>query len=195
MTEDDARAWMVQRFGDAAADRVGQFVDMLVAENSSQNLISPGSIASVWVRHVVDSAQLIGLAPAGASTWVDIGTGGGFPGMIVALCWPGRVIMVEPRKRRAEFLQESVDRLGVVDADVVAGKIESLTTPADVISARAVASVEKLLQAARGCATPKTRWILPRGQSPVGEIGGRLFHVEQSITDPGSSILTLDGVG
>jgi len=82
-----------------------------------------------------------------------------------------------------------------VNADVVAGKIESLATPADVISARAVASVEKLLQAARGCATPKTRWILPRGQSPNGEIGGRLFHVEQSITDPGSSILTLDGVG
>ncbi|HEX8420650.1 MAG TPA: 16S rRNA (guanine(527)-N(7))-methyltransferase RsmG [Sphingomonas sp.] len=195
MTEDDARAWMVQRFGDDAAGRVGQFVEMVVAENSIQNLISPGSIASIWVRHVVDSAQLIGLVPEGALTWVDIGTGGGFPGMVVALCWPGRVTMVEPRKRRAAFLQESIDRLGVVNADVVAGKIESLTIAADVISARAVTSVEKLLQAARGCATPTTRWILPRGQTPVGEIGGRLFHVEQSITDPGSSILTLNGVG
>lgn len=195
MTEEDARTWMEERFGRAVTTRVEQFVGMVAAENLLQNLVSPGSLSAVWGRHVVDSAQLIGLAPAGASSWIDIGTGGGFPGMVVALCWPGRVTMVEPRRRRAAFLQECVDRFSAANAIVVASKIELVTTAGDVISARAVASVEKLLQAARGCSTPKTRWILPRGQSPVGEVGGRLFHVEQSITDPGSSILTFDGVG
>ena len=195
MTEDDARAWMDERFGPAVTVRVARFVEMVVAENALQNLVSPGSLPSIWSRHVVDSAQLIDLAPADASSWIDIGTGGGFPGMIVALCWPGSVTMVEPRKRRAAFLQQCVDRLALPTVHVLATKVEAVITQADVISARAVASVEKLLQAAGGCATPTTRWILPRGRSPHGDAGGRLFHVEQSITDPASSILTLDGVG
>lgn len=195
MTEDDAQEWMIDRYGKATTDRVASFVDMVVVENGVQNLVSPTSIASIWVRHVVDSAQLIDLAPASARHWIDIGTGGGFPGMIVALCWSGAVTMVEPRKLRAAFLQRCVDQMGIAGATVIAGRIEALRSPADVITARAVASVEKLLHAAGGCATPQTRWILPRGRSPVDEVGGHLFHVEQSITDPASSIVTFDGVG
>ncbi|WP_445191275.1 16S rRNA (guanine(527)-N(7))-methyltransferase RsmG [Sphingomonas sp. Tas61C01] len=195
MTEDDARAWMADRYDKEVTDRVASFVDMVMAENAVQNLVSPSSIASIWVRHVVDSAQLIDFAPASARSWTDVGTGGGFPGMIVALCWSGAVTMVEPRKLRAAFLQHCVDRLGIDNAAIIAGKIEAVRSPTDVITARAVASVEKLLHAAGGCATPNTRWILPRGRSPVDEVGGRLFHVEQSITDPASSIVTFDGVG
>ena len=186
---------MSARFDVATMERVARFVALVAAENQEQNLVSPASLSEIWARHVVDSAQLIALAPVGAASWVDIGTGGGFPGMIVALCWPGRVTMVEPRRRRAAFLADCIATLQVEDAVVEARKIEAISDPADVISARAVASVEKLLQAARGCSTPTTRWILPRGRSPIEDIGRLMFHVEQSITDPASSIVTFDGVG
>ena len=195
MTEDEAKVWMLARFDEATMERVSRFVGLVIAENQEQNLVSPASLSEVWSRHVVDSAQLIALAPQGAASWIDVGTGGGFPGMIVALCWSGRVTMVEPRKRRAAFLAECVETLQIANAVVEVRKVEAIIGSADIISARAVASVEKLLQAARGCSTPKTRWILPRGRSPIEDIGGRMFHVEQSVTDPASSIVTFDGVG
>ncbi len=199
MTEEDARAWMVAHFGDYVVDRVAEFVAMVVAENERQNLISPASIGEIWARHVVDSAQLVALAPPAAQTWIDIGTGGGFPGVVVALCWSGTVTMIEPRRRRAEFLQQRVETLGLAGRTAIhARKIETITEHADVISARAVASVEKLLQAARQCATPSTRWILPRGRSSADDdlpAGEAMFHVEHSITDPASRILLIDGMG
>lgn len=191
MTEAEARAWMAMRFGGVLVARVERFVAMVLDENVRQNLISPASVTSIWARHVVDSAQLIELAPRG--TWVDIGTGGGFPGMIVALCRPEKTVMVEPRRRRAAFLQHCVDVLELTDASVESRKIEAVNVPAAVISARAVASVEKLLHAARGCATPSTRWILPRGRSSITE--SAMFHVEHSVTDPESRILLIDGMG
>ncbi len=195
MTEDDARAWMAEHFSVEINSRVAQFVDVVIAANATQNLISPTTVDTIWGRHVVDSAQLLALAPAGAGSWIDIGTGGGFPGMIVALCWHGRTIMVEPRRRRAVFLQEAVDRFELTGrATVHAAKVEAVQEKSDVISARAVASVEKLLQAASGCAKPETRWILPRGRSST-ETDGDLFHVEQSITDPESRIVLIDGTG
>lgn len=191
MTEDEARGWLVERFGASVVQRVAQFVGLVIAENERQNLVSPSSIASIWTRHVVDSAQLIALGRPGI--WVDIGTGGGFPGMIVGLCRPDTIVMIEPRRRRAAFLQQCVDILAITNASVDPRKIEAVTIPAMVISARAVASVEKLLQAAHRCATPSTRWILPRGRSSDAEPG--MFHVEHSITDPESRILTIDGMG
>ena len=126
MTEEDARAWMVDWFGQEISGRVALFVDMVVAENSVQNLVSPASIPAIWVRHVVDSAQLINLAPKTATRWVDIGTGGGFPGMIIGICWTGAVTMVEPRKLRAAFLQTCVGRLGLTQASVAVCKIEAV---------------------------------------------------------------------
>ncbi|HVF94607.1 MAG TPA: 16S rRNA (guanine(527)-N(7))-methyltransferase RsmG [Sphingomonas sp.] len=196
MTEAEARAWMAARYGSSVITQVDRFADMVIAANQTQNLIAPGTIETIWARHIVDSAQLIAHARADDQTWLDVGTGGGFPGMIVALCWPGRVVMVEPRRRRAEFLGEAVNALALGDrASVRAVKIEAVGEQADVISARAVASIEKLLQAAGRCATPKTRWILPRGRSSNEQDLAHLFHVEQSATDPESRIVLIDGVG
>lgn len=201
MTEDHAREWIVRRYGVDQVERIATFLQWVCEENERQNLIAPSTIEYVWSRHALDSAQLLAFAPAQASQWLDIGTGGGFPGMIIALLFDGKVTMVEPRKKRAEFLQTCVDRLGLRHATVRAAKVEAVQGHFAIISARAVALVEKLLQAAAHCATPETRWILPRGRMEAAHLDSlrqdrsRLFHVEHSLTDPQSSILLVDRNG
>ncbi len=202
MTEEQARDWVVQRYGEEAAERIDYFLNLVIVENDQQNLIAPSTIATIWARHALDSVQLIPLADRADGQWVDIGTGGGFPGMAVALAWPGRMALVEPRKRRADFLRECAERLGVAERVTVhASKIEAVDVKADVISARAVATVENLLRAAAHCGKQETRWLLPRGRLDEREIKTLkrqwrfVFHVEHSITSAESSIVILDRVG
>lgn len=198
MTEDDARALLIERFGREKIERVATFLEMVIEENVRQNLIAPSTIDTIWVRHGLDSAQLMFHVEQSVGEWLDIGTGGGFPGIVIALLFDGAVTMVEPRRKRAAFLQECVDRLEIASARVLANKVEAIDGRYDIICARAVASVEKLLQVAGHCATPETRWILPRGRIEPDLIDAlrrdhrRIFHVEHSLTDPNSSILIID---
>lgn len=198
MTEAEARDWIATRYGAARTGRVAVFLEMVRAENERQNLIAPSTVETMWMRHALDSAQLLDEAPDGATRWLDIGTGGGFPGMVVAILFDGDVTMVEPRRRRADFLRECVDRLGLTHATVHAAKVEQIAGRFDAISARAVASVEKLLQAAAHCATPATRWILPRGRIEPDQLATLqrnrewVFHVKQSLTQADSSILVAE---
>ena len=195
MTEDEAQRWTADRFGTNAADRLAKFADLVAEENQHQNLISPATIPQIWSRHIVDSLQLVTIAHAGS--WVDIGTGGGFPGLAVALVRAEGMTLVEPRRKRAAFLQQCVNTLQLAHVTVAAFNVEQLRGPAQVISARAVASIENLLRAAAHCATPETQWLLPRGsidQSELGQIAkrhGLMFHVEQSITQAESSIVVM----
>jgi 16S rRNA (guanine527-N7)-methyltransferase len=195
VTEQDAHAWIAQRFDDTVHGKLRTFVELIVEENKRQNLISPATIPHVWTRHVVDSLQLIELT--GAGTWVDVGTGGGFPGLVVAIARPGQTMLVEPRKRRAEFLRSCIEALALEHVTVAASKIEQVNVQAAVISARAVASMEKLLRAARHCATPATQWLLPRGTIDTLELEaiarefGMMFHVKQSVTQTSSFIVVL----
>lgn len=199
MIEEEAQAWLRGRYDAATVERLSRFASMVIEENNRQNLIAPSTVEQIWSRHLVDSAQLVLLAPEGG-TWLDIGTGGGFPGIVVAVVRSEPVILVEPRRRRAEFLSRCVDELRLRNTEVVPRKVEAVDITADIISARAVASVENLLHAAQGCATTATRWLLPRGRLEEGELRqlrqrwGGVFHVEQSLTDAESSILVLDRV-
>ncbi|MCU6454214.1 16S rRNA (guanine(527)-N(7))-methyltransferase RsmG [Sphingomonas sp. A2-49] len=197
MTEDDARAIVTERFGSARTDRLAAFLELVADENGRQNLVSPSTLPTIWVRHGLDSAQLL-FHVKHSGPWLDIGTGGGFPGLVIGLLGDAPVTLVEPRKKRATFLEQCVDRFGLGHVVVEARKVESVTGSFATISARAVASVEKLLPAAEHCATPATRWILPRGQlddtylAVLRRDRSRVFHVEQSLTDPQSSILIVD---
>lgn len=200
MTEDEALAWCKATFGDAATDKLDRFRAMVLEENERQNLISPASREAIWNRHIVDSAQLITYLPDRARTWFDIGSGPGFPGMVVAMLTDVQVTLVEPRGRRVEFLEYVAHRLQLAHVTVAKRKAEAVTGRADVISARAVASIPDLVTITGHLRHDGTRLILPRGKNGDSEVAmlptkwRSMFHVEQSVTDPASVIVIADGV-
>jgi 16S rRNA (guanine527-N7)-methyltransferase len=199
MTEDEAKAWIVARHGPEARAQLEVLVDRVVAESARQNLIAASTLPHIWARHIVDSAQLLRWDRSGP--WLDIGTGAGFPGMVVAAI-RGGVTMVEPRRGRVEFLQSCLDALGVAkDNRVLRGKVETLpAAPFSIISARAVASLPTLFAAASHCATNETLWLLPKGQSAADEVAQSrqtwhgMFHVEHSATNAEALIVVAKGI-
>lgn len=198
MTEAEARRWVRDRWGSETEERLAVFAELVITENAKQNLIAPSTVSTIWVRHIVDSLQLLPLAGVSAKRWLDIGSGGGFPGMAIAIASGWSMLLVEPRRRRADFLRECCQVLNVAEVKVHACKVEQVETQADVITARAVATVENLLRAAAHCATASTRWLLPRGSIDMAALPMLLrryhlvFHVEQSLTHPDSAILVLN---
>ncbi|VVS97753.1 Ribosomal RNA small subunit methyltransferase G [Sphingomonas sp. EC-HK361] len=196
MTESDARAWIVSRFGDHKAALLERFGEIVGEENERQNLVSKATLDSIWTRHLVDSAQLVPLAPE-CGTWLDIGTGGGFPGMIVAALREQPVVLCEPRRQRAQFLKTSAGLLGLSNVSVEQRKVAALSgfTPA-IISARAVAPVDVLFRDTLHLTHPDTLFVFPRGRSGTDELSAAkrnwrgMFHVKQSITDADSVIVT-----
>jgi 16S rRNA (guanine527-N7)-methyltransferase len=202
MTEEEARAATGAIIGDEALARLDRFAQRVIAESEKQNLVAKPTLAALWSRHLLDSAQLLPLAQSADGLWVDIGTGAGFPGMVVALATNRPVFLVEPRRMRADFLQQVVDDQAIGGRVTVARiKIERLANvTASVISARAVASVTSLLDATAQIADRATVYLLPKGQSATTELDDArrrfegMFHVEQSITDPASGIIVVANV-
>lgn len=200
MTEDDAIAWIEARYDAAAVDRLTQLVDYVRAETVLQNLIAPSTVPNIWSRHIVDSAQLLAHAPA-TGRWLDIGSGAGFPGMVLAVLGAHHISLVEPRRRRATFLTELAERLGLESkVEVHACKIESVKLKADIVTARAVTSLPQLFDWSLHCTNADTRWILPKGRTALEEVASAqlawhgVFHVEHSLTDPASMIVLASGV-
>jgi 16S rRNA (guanine527-N7)-methyltransferase len=200
MTEAEARAALnVPR---ETMERLDAFVKLLVEENDRQNLVSRGSIGHIWNRHILDSAQLFSHSPPGAKSWIDLGSGAGFPGLIIAALHSIRVVLVESRKLRVAFLLEAARTLGVENRiEIEASRVESLSPrPYDVISARAFAPLNKLLTLGERFSSEKTRWILPKGRNAKSELaaaesswqGG--FRLEPSLTDADAMIVVVDGL-
>ncbi|WP_010184340.1 16S rRNA (guanine(527)-N(7))-methyltransferase RsmG [Sphingomonas sp. PAMC 26605] len=201
MSEDEAQDWIARHFGTEAKVGLQQLIDIVVTESARQNLIAPSTLSAMWVRHVVDSAQLVTLAAESDGVWLDIGSGAGFPGLVVATLTDRPVILLEPRRRRAEFLLVAADALGVSDRVTVhCARIEDVKITANVISARAVASLDSLFTWGLQCASSATRWVLPKGRTALADIAAAqehwdgVFHVEHSITDPDSLIVVASGV-
>ena len=182
--------------------RIEVYVDLLRAEATRQNLISLSTVESVWDRHILDSAQLVRFEPRRGASWADIGSGAGLPGVIVALLTDGPITLIEPRRLRAEFLQMAVESLGLMErVRIQCEKVERTSGAFDVITARAVASLDGLLTISRHLSTNETVWILPKGRNAQSELAQakRNWHcearVERSCTDPDSGILVLTRVG
>lgn len=207
MTEQEAALWLESELGVSreTMDALKTFVAFLKREASSQNLISASTLDHIWSRHIVDSAQLLQFldhAPAD-TRWLDLGSGAGFPGLIIALLTDYNVTLVESRARRIDYLQRAVEMLDLTHRVHVAGvALERLeTAPYSVISARAFAPLPKLFDLAERFATNKTLWLLPKGriadqewQDAQGVWDGN-FQVMKSITDQDAGILvgTLSG--
>ena len=205
MTEDEARNWLhdigVSR---ETMDVLERYVALLLAEADHQNLISNSTREQIWARHIVDSAQLVPLAQeAKSGLWIDLGSGAGLPGLVVAALTNRPVLLVESRRKRIEFLTEAVERLDFGSRVSVEGRrVETLSDhiAASVISARAFAPLDKLLDASHRFSRSGTLWLLPKGRSAQSELDATrgtwqgTFHVKQSVTDPDSAIIVARNV-
>lgn len=176
------------------SERLQNYTQLLAAENERQNLVSRGTMDALWERHVLDSAQLVRFEPEPGASWIDIGSGAGLPGIVIACIVDGPVTLVEPRRLRANFLERAVSELGVT-ATVTQAKAERINGSFDVITGRAVASLSRFLNMCDHLSTKKTVWILPRGRSAQSELAEAQrtwqgsFRVEPSVTDEDSKIV------
>lgn len=199
MTEDDARAWVRERFGVSRETRLANYVDLLRTEAAAQNLIAPSTLDQIWSRHIVDSAQLLAHADREGG-WLDIGSGAGLPGLVIAILRDDAIDLVEPRKLRTAFLARVVDQLDLPNVSISNAKVERTTGIVSAITARAVASVDQLFRIARHRADLSTIWLLPKGRSAHSELEEAQrswqgwFHVEQSVTAEDSLIIVARGV-
>ena len=181
-------------------ERLERYVALLREENARQNLVSAATLEHVWERHITDSAQLVRYEPRAGASWVDVGSGAGLPGIVVACLVDGPLTLVEPRRLRCEFLHKVCESLAL-KATVICAKAERVERSFDVITARAVASLAQLLKISAHLSTRKTVWALPKGRSGKAELveAARSWHFdakeEPSCTDPHSTILVLSRVG
>lgn len=181
--------------------RLKDFVQLLEKWNSAVNLISRSTVGQVWIRHILDSAQIFRYGSA-AKRWVDLGSGGGFPGIVVAilafeLAPDMKIILVESDQRKAAFLRQTAQTLGL-SIDVIAGRIEAISSlTADVVSARALAPLPQLCAFAKSHLAPDGAAIFLKGKSGGAEIDDARkdwkFSLEShaSITDPTAVVLVL----
>lgn len=180
-------------------EKLESFASLLLNENERQNLISKASADEIWPRHLLDSAQLMRLAPA-EGDWLDIGSGPGLPGLVLAVLGVKSICLVEPRRLRTDFLHRCIEELELGNATVVTGKAEQAVGRYDVITARAVASLSHLFLLGSRLLAPKGHWVLPKGRSAEKELEEARatwqgsFRLEHSLTDPDARILVASGV-
>jgi 16S rRNA (guanine527-N7)-methyltransferase len=180
-------------------EKLEAYAALLREESGRQNLVSASTLDHLWERHILDSAQLVRLEPRAGAAWVDIGSGAGLPGIVVACLVEGHVTLIEPRRLRAKFLHKLCESLRL-GASVLHGKAERAGGKYDVITARAVAPLAELLKISAHLSTRNTMWALPKGRSAERELAEArqswqgVFHVEQSVTDAESFIVVGTGV-
>lgn len=177
----EVEARLVARYPEAAAG-LRQYADRLAGDGVVRGLIGPRETGRLWSRHVANCAVLEELVPPEASV-ADVGSGAGLPGLPLALVRPDiSVVLVEPLLRRATFLSEAVEALGLAGrVDVLRGRAEELSLSVDVVTARAVAPLDRL-----------AGWTLPHAR-----VGGVLLALkgEGAAEEVAASQQALEKVG
>lgn len=186
-------------------DRLCKFEDIVLKWNPKINLISKSTIDDVWFRHITDSAQLHQYAPPNVSRWLDIGSGGGFPGIVMAamsvgLGYQTDFTFVESDQRKATFLRAAARELEL-KVTVLAERVEATQAQnADVITARALKSVSELMPMLDRHIATEGIAILPKGRTFAGEIPAAQenwsFDMDghASITDSDARILIVKDI-
>lgn len=182
--------------------RLAALADLIQEWSPRINLIAKGDLDAVWTRHIDDSVQLYALAPANARTWIDLGSGGGFPGLVVAALAaeadrPLQVTLIDSDLRKAAFLREAARQLDL-PVEIQTRRIEAVPpTPADIVSARALAALPRLLALACPFCHPGTTLVFPKGRQAETELthASRDWHIRverlPSRTDPDATVLKI----
>lgn len=203
-------AQIVHKYGDVSRETVERlhiYVDLVLKWQPAQNLIAPSTIPDIWVRHVVDSLQTHWSLPD-ATTWVDIGSGAGFPGIVTAILLAdvpdAHVHLIESNQRKAAFLRTALRETGS-KGTVHPGRIESVAKewqhgPVDAVSARALASLDLLLSLSEPFTAQGATAVFHKGQDFQREIN-EASHTwtfdlveKKSLIDPTSRMLLLSNI-
>ncbi len=183
-------------------------LDLIVAQlrkwQPRINLVAPSTMDAIWERHIEDSLQLLPLAPESFRTWVDLGSGGGFPGLVIAALCAGqperKFVLVESNGKKCGFLRETA-RLAGLQVDVKPMRIEAFAAANeqrfDVVSARALAPLSQLLDLAEPFLQQGALGLFPKGQDVDAELATarETWNLDvdliQSQTEPGAGILRI----
>lgn len=186
------------------SERLAEYARMLERWNSRINLVSPGDMAQLEQRHIVDCLQLTDLAPRHAAVWADLGSGGGLPGLVVAIARADedtRFILVESDARKAVFLRQAARALDLAHVTVLARRIESVAPlKADVVTARALAPLPRLMPYLHRHLSDGGVAFLPKGRQWPAEVADAKrdwrfdCRAHPSITQDGAAVLELGGI-
>jgi 16S rRNA (guanine527-N7)-methyltransferase len=206
LAADRARALALTPVSRETAARLDRFATLLIEWQQRINLIAASTQPQLWTRHIADSLQLLALAPR-ARTWADLGTGGGFPGLVIACALAdtpdARVHLVERSTKKAAFLREAIRVTGapaVVHAVRIVDFIENVGEPLEVVTARALASLVDLLAAAYPLLKRGAEGIFPKGQDVGAELteAAKCWSIKASLvpsrTDPKARIVVVTGI-
>jgi 16S rRNA (guanine527-N7)-methyltransferase len=173
---DRAHAFSLVSVSRETAARLDAFIELLLNWQRITHLVAPSTVPNVWTRHVADSLQLLDLAPA-ARTWVDLGSGGGFPGLVIACALAEtagtQVHLVESHAKKAAFLREAVritQAPAIVHPTRIENFVESFREPVDVVTARALAPLKVLLDQSFKLLDRGGQGIFPKGQDVEAEL-------------------------
>jgi len=180
--------------------KLDAYLQLLETWQRAINLVGRSTLRDPWRRHIIDSAQLLRFLPAAPARVVDLGSGAGLPGLVLAIMGVARVHLVEADGRKAQFLREVARRLDLANVTVHAVRIESLALQVDVVTARALAPLAKLLPLAWPLLAPDGRMIFLKGATGATELADARSswsmrdRVETSLADPEGRVMILDEV-
>jgi 16S rRNA (guanine527-N7)-methyltransferase len=178
------------------------YAALLADWQTRMNLVGPSTLTTIWERHFTDSAQILALAGSGKS-WLDIGAGAGFPGLVIGLLDPGATLtLVESIAKKCRFLEAVTTELGLDSRVTIENRrIETLPRAKfDIITARALAALDQLFDWGLPYAGSGTRWVLPKGARVDMElsIASKRFAFDYSLvpsrTDAAARIVVASGV-
>jgi 16S rRNA (guanine527-N7)-methyltransferase len=201
LTADRSRALALTPVSRETLDRLDRFVAVLLDWQQRMNLIASSTEPKLWTRHIADSLQLLALAPQ-ARIWVDLGSGAGFPGVVIACALADRpgahVHLVERSTKKAAFLREAVHVTGApaeVHAVGLEDFVENFAVPVDVVTARALAPLAALLTGTYPLLKTGTLGLFPKGQDVDAELteAAKCWNIQSSLvpslTDPRAKIV------